>query len=90
MLLGLLLALLAVIIFSPFASKAPDTLEKVTRGKHFLGQGKAVVAAPLAGYVFPGIKNRKLAVILAGGIGTVVVFLLGHSLVFLLKRKNKR
>ena len=90
MLFGLLLALVVVIIFSPFASKSPDTLEKAAREQHLLGQRKAVVAAPIAGYVFPYIENRKLAVILAGGIGTVAVFLLGYSFACLLKRKNKR
>jgi len=85
---GLLIAIVLAVIFSPFASKKPDGLERVAGDKGFLekSEGKEVFHSPLADYLFPGIKNEILATSLAGFIGVAVVFFVAFFLGRLLKK----
>jgi cobalt/nickel transport protein len=87
---GLFLALALALILSPFASSWPDGLEWVAGGLGFLskGEGAAVMSSPIADYAFPGISNPKLATALAGLVGTVIMFVLGYGVAYLLKRRN--
>lgn len=82
----LLAAILLALIVSPFASSWPDGLERVAEDKGFLdrGEGKPGLASPVPDYLWPGIKNEKIATALAGVVGTLLVFGVGYGLAALL------
>ena len=92
-LLALVLALsvgLATAV-SPFASAAPDALERAARDKGFAGAGTVHAAqqdAPLADYAFPGVADARLSTGLAGFAGTLAVFGVGSVLALALRRRN--
>jgi len=65
---------LAVAFISPLASSSPDGLEKVAEDKGFIEEAVEAPYELIADYVLPGIENEALATILAGIIGTVVLF----------------
>lgn len=81
---GLLLALGLAFFLSPFASKAPDGLEKVAQEKGFSELEGEGFPSPIPDYAFPGVKNEALATALAGLAGTLMAFglalLLGYGL----------
>ena len=85
----LLLVLSIAVLVSPLASSWPDGLEKVAGDLGFLhkSETRPVFTCPVADYLWPGIKNKKIAIALAGLSGTLLVFTLGYSLARLLKRK---
>lgn len=85
---GILLAVSLLIFLLPFASKLPDGIVKAARDKGFLEKEKAPPPAVIPGYLFPGIKNEKLAALLAGLSGISAVFLLTYFLARLLKNKS--
>lgn len=89
---GLLLAFFLALFISPFASRSPDGLERVAEDKGFMhkGEGKAVITSVIADYMFPGVKNEKLATALAGGVGTLIVFGIGYAIAILLKRRSQK
>lgn len=70
---GLLIALLLAIL-SPLASSHPDGLEWVAEQKGFLDTAQGPLYEIIPDYVFPGIPNEVLATILAGLVGTLIVF----------------
>jgi cobalt/nickel transport system permease protein len=70
---GLGVALLLA-VFSPLASAHPDGLEWVAEQKGFLDVAQAPLYEIIPDYVFPGISNEAVATILAGIIGTLIVF----------------
>jgi len=70
---GLLIAL-AMAVASPLASANPDGLEQVAAQQNFLDAAQGSFYNILPDYVFPGISNQALATIVAGIIGTLVVF----------------
>jgi len=68
-----------VLFVSPFASRWPDGLESVASR---LGFDRAIIDhpplnTPFAGYKVPGIDSPVGATVLAGLIGTVVMFFVG-------------
>jgi cobalt/nickel transport system permease protein len=65
---------LALGILSPLASAYPDGLEWVAGQKGFLQAARAPLYKIIPDYIFPGIDNRSLATILAGILGTLLVF----------------
>jgi cobalt/nickel transport protein len=88
---GLLLAALVALFLSPFASPWPDGLERVAEDKGFLQKAeevKPVVSSPLPDYVFPGLKNEKVATSLAGVLGTLAMFGVGYGVARLLKKRS--
>lgn len=89
--IGLIFSLALAIFLSPYASPSPDGLERVAEKKNFSskGEGKEVFHSPIADYLIPGIKNEKIATALAGLAGTLVVFVLGFSLAYVLKRRSE-
>jgi cobalt/nickel transport protein len=89
-LIGLFIALLLAVILSPFASSFPDGLERVAEDKGFLekGEGRPLMAAPVPGYAWPGIKSEKLATSVAAVMGTLLVFGAAYGFAALLKRKE--
>jgi len=70
---GLAIAL-GLAIFSPLASAYPDGLEWVAEQKGFLETAQGPLYEIIPDYVFPGIQNEALATIVAGIIGTGIVF----------------
>ena len=87
---GLIIALIVAFFLSPLASTLPDGLEKVAHDYSFIAQGKKglILKSPISDYAFPGIKNEKLAVSISGLLGTVIIFSIGCTLGFLLKRRK--
>jgi cobalt/nickel transport protein len=87
---GLIIALIVAFFLSPLASSLPDGLERVAKDQGFIEAGDRVSQgiAPAPDYVFPGIKNKKLAVSLSGVLGTVIIFGIGCSVAYLLKRRK--
>jgi cobalt/nickel transport system permease protein len=70
---GLMIAILLA-VFSPLASASPDGLEWVAEQKGFLDRAQGPLYNIIPDYVFPGISNEALATIVAGIVGTLIVF----------------
>ncbi len=85
-----LLVCLAVACLSPLASSSPDGLERVAEDKGFIGLAGEAPFQVIADYVFPGIENEVLATMLAGLIGTLVLFGVAYGLAWLLKSRKGR
>ena len=80
---------LAVACFSPLASSSPDGLERVAEDKGFIGLGQETPFQVIADYAFPGIENEALATILAGLIGTIILFGIAYGVAWLLKSRKQ-
>lgn len=74
---------------APFASSAPDGLERVAHDHGFARDGHAR-GAPVAGYAFPGIHDQRLATGAAGFAGTLATLGIGWGAVALLGRTRRR
>lgn len=79
---GLVIALGIAMFVSPLASAWPDGLEKVAQTLGFAERTvePPLVPSPIPEYTFPGIVSATWATALAGGVGTVIVFLLALGL----------
>jgi hypothetical protein len=84
------LVCLGVACLAPLASSSPDGLERVAEDKGFIGLAGGAPFQIIADYVFPGIENEALATILAGVIGTIVLFGVAYGLAWLLKSRKGR
>ena len=73
---GLGLALL-ITLFSPFASSNPDGLERVAEDKEFLDTAEDPGYEIIPDYTFPGVENERLATILSGIVGVLIVAAIG-------------
>jgi len=83
-----LIACLAVACLSPLASSSPDGLERVAEDKGFIGWGQEAPFQIIADYVFPGIQNEVMATILAGLIGSLILFGAVYGMAWLLKSRK--
>ncbi|RMF26206.1 MAG: cobalamin biosynthesis protein CbiM [Chloroflexi bacterium] len=70
---GLGLALL-VVLLAPLASSFPDGLERVAEDYGFIEAARNAPYQIIPDYLFPGVSNQALATILAGLVGTLIVF----------------
>jgi cobalt/nickel transport system permease protein len=70
---GLLLALVLAVL-SPWASSHPDGLESVAGDLGFLSHEQSAPFDIFAGYSIPGISDPVVATVLAGVVGTLIVF----------------
>jgi hypothetical protein len=64
---------------SPFASSAPDGLNRIAADHGFGERGRLAAVqrhAPAGGYAIPGVGDARVAKGLAGFAGCLVVFLL--------------
>jgi ABC-type Fe3+ transport system permease subunit len=86
-LIGLAIAL-AVALLSPLASPYLDGLERVAEDQGFLGRAEDAPYQVIPDYNFPGIQNEAVATILAGLIGTLVVFGLAYGLAWVVRRRR--
>ena len=84
---GLLIALV-VALLSPLASPHPDGLERVAEDQGFIDRAQDAPYEVIPDYAFPGISGEGGATIVAGIVGTLVVFGLGYGLAWLLRRRE--
>ena len=88
-----LAACLLLATVAPLASSAPDGLERIAEEKGFAEMARSSPFGVAAGYLFPGIENKALAAILAGWLGTIIVFLIVYGcarLIYRIKRTPLR
>jgi cobalt/nickel transport system permease protein len=83
---GLGVALLLAVI-SPLASAHPDGLERVAEQQGFRSAAQAPVFTFIPDYVFPGVSNQTAATILAGIMGTLLVFSVALGIAYTRRRK---
>lgn len=81
---------LVVAFLAPLASSAPDGLERVAEDVGFIELAEAAPFSLIADYVFPGLGNEVLATILAGVIGTLILFGVAYALAWLLASGRRR
>jgi len=81
---------LAVALISPLASAFPDGLERVGEDHGFIQQAQEAPFQLIADYLFPGIENEALATILAGLVGTVIIFGAVYGLARLLRLRKRQ
>jgi len=86
---GALIFALFLAVLSPLASSSPDGLEKVAEDKGFIETAREAVFELIPDYVLPGVGSEVGATILAGIIGTLILFGIGYGLARLLKRKGE-
>lgn len=87
--LALAVAIALGTAFAPFASSAPDGLEKVAEEQGFGDRGRLAPVqerAPVPDYAFPGIADARLATGLAGLAGVIGVFALGAGVTAVIRR----
>lgn len=76
---------------SPFASSAPDGLNKVAEQHGFSDRGRlhhVQERSPIPGYAFPGIGDARVAKGLAGFVGTLAVFGLASAIAIAARRRR--
>ncbi len=83
--IGLVIAFLLALL-SPLASPWPDGLERVAENLGFIERAQEAFFNVIPDYTFPGVANEALATILAGIVGTALVFGIGYGLGKLLAR----
>ncbi|MCS7011426.1 MAG: energy-coupling factor ABC transporter permease [Anaerolineales bacterium] len=84
---GLVFALLLAVL-SPLASAHPDGLEWVAEQKGFLDAAQEPLYHIIPDYVFPGISNEALATIVAGLLGTLMVFGVALGVAYLRRERT--
>ena len=92
---GLALAAALAVLGSPFASRAPDGLEKVAEDRGFSASAAPANAgawkwSPFPDYSIRGIGREGVSTGTAGLIGTVLVFGAGFAAIKLLSRGAAR
>ncbi|MCK5577782.1 MAG: PDGLE domain-containing protein [Dehalococcoidales bacterium] len=75
---------------SPLASSSPDGLERVAEDEGFSSLARESPFSLAADYLFPGIENETLAIMLAGWLGTVVLFGAAYGLARLIISRKKQ
>jgi hypothetical protein len=83
--LALALAIGLATAAAPFASAAPDGLNRVAADKAFAARSETH-RAPVAGYAAPGVDEPRLAKGAAGFLGTLLVFGLGVGVMRAVRR----
>jgi len=87
--LAALVVCLALATIAPLASSAPDGLERVAEDKGFIGLAENAPFEIMADYVFPGVENEALATVMAGWLGTLILFGVAYGLAWLIKSRKK-
>ncbi len=84
---GLVLAL-ALTVLAPLASAHPDGLEWVAEQRGFLDRAQGSLYSIIPDYVFPGIANEAIATIVAGIVGTLLVFGVALAVAYTRRRRS--
>ena len=79
---------IALAIASPLASANPDGLEWVAEQKGFLEFARGPLYNLIPDYVFPGVSDNALATILAGILGTLIVFGVALGIAYTRRRRQ--
>ena len=87
---GLGLAVAVAALLAPLASAAPDGLSRVAAVLGFQGRAQAGLSAPLADYRVPGLGLGVLTTVVAGGLGTLLMFGLCWLLALALVPRSRR
>jgi hypothetical protein len=84
------LLVLALILFSPFASEAPDGLEKAAESEGFEEKAADTAGpAPFPDYSVSWVRSSYMRTVLAGLIGALAVLALTLAAAKLLARREK-
>lgn len=84
-----LVVCLAVAALSPLASSSPDGLERVAEDSGFIDSAQEAPFHAIADYVFPGIANEALATIVAGLLGTLILFGIAYGVAWALTQRKR-
>jgi hypothetical protein len=87
-LIGLAIALLLAVL-SPIASKFPDGLDRFAEDHKFVDKASEPAFTVIPDYSFPGVDNEATATIIAGVLGTLLLFGFVFGLASLLKSKHE-
>lgn len=74
---------------SPLASKFPDGLDRFAEDHNLVDKASGPIFTVIPGYSFPGIDNEAGAAIIAGLLGTLLLFGLGFGLARILRSKHE-
>jgi hypothetical protein len=83
-----LLAALALAVISPIASAWPDGLERVAEDLGFIEQAQDAPYEIIPDYTFPGVGNEALSTVVAGIVGTLVVFAVMWGFAAMMRRRG--
>lgn len=86
--IGLSVALLLAIL-SPLASQFPDGLDRFARDQGFFDRAGEPAFRVIPAYSFPGVDSEAAAAVIAGLLGTLLLFGLGYGLASVLKSKHE-
>lgn len=86
-LVGLVIAL-GLAVLSPLASSHPDGLEWVAEQQGFIGLAQGPLYEVIPDYAFPGISNEAAATIVAGLLGTALVFIVALGLAYSRRKRG--
>jgi len=86
---GVLILAFFLAILSPLASTSPDGLERVAEDKGFIEEALTPTFNIFPDYIIPGVTNEALATIVAGLLGTLILFGIGCGLAKLLRTKSE-
>jgi hypothetical protein len=88
--ISLLICLIIAFFLSPFASSNPDGLEKAAEILGFLHLGEVLVwgHSVMPDYSIPFLGERPISGMIAGILGTLVLFGLGWGVGAVLKKKK--
>jgi cobalt/nickel transport system permease protein len=84
---GLIIAV-ALAVLSPLASIHPDGLEWVAEEQGFLNTAQDAPYEIIPDYVFPGLPDERVATILAGIVGALIVFGTALGVAYLRHRRQ--
>jgi hypothetical protein len=84
----LVVAVALAAFLGPFASKAPDGLDRVAQDQGFSAKA-AATKAPLADYSVPFGGDKRVSTGIAGALGTLIVFGLGLGVAKLIGRRRE-
>jgi cobalt/nickel transport system permease protein len=87
-LVGLVIAL-GLAVLSPLASTHPDGLEWVAAQQGFLRLAQSPLYKIIPSYAFPGISNQALATIVAGLLGTALVFVVALGIAYSRRKRSR-
>ena len=85
---GGLVVALALVLLSPWASANPDGLERAAGDLGLLDRGQDAPFNIFAGYEIPGINDPALATVLAGVVGTLIVFGVSFAVAYARRKRT--
>lgn len=87
--IGSLAICLFLATLSPLASSSPDGLERVAEDVGFIDNAASSSLSVIEDYLFPGINNPNMAAILAGWIGTLLLFAIAYGVTWAIFKMSK-